>query len=304
MTLEDLIRIIIEKQELCRTWFGFTDDEFYTKEQLTRKYRELAKKHHADITKGTDDDMKAINEAYAWLKPFAKDPKDKKYVFYDNNLKRLKIDYENLISLLYQPYCYDNFSKTSKRLYENRKTILKQIKPIHEILKDKFQVIDVYLHNHPDNYVSKYIKNRVNNLVNANDILLGSYKYYHISNINLICRKFSSSMLDYRKDFIYHCDSVKGIKRNYMRKCRNQALVELINFTKEIQNFLLIMNNGFVEVPKDYNNKKGIINLTYIADYEKLNKCFGNIRKSGNYFCYISDDEKKVLSKNKKNKLL
>lgn len=90
MTLEDLIRIIIEKHQLCKTWFGFTDDEFYTKEQLTRKYRELAKKHHADITKGTDDNMKAINEAYAWLKRFAKVPKDRKYVFYDNKSKNFK----------------------------------------------------------------------------------------------------------------------------------------------------------------------------------------------------------------------
>ena len=82
MTLEDLIRIIIEKHNLCKKWFGFTDDDFYTKEQLTKKYHELAKNFHADITNGTDDDMKAINEAYAWLKRFVKDPKDKKYVFY------------------------------------------------------------------------------------------------------------------------------------------------------------------------------------------------------------------------------
>ena len=68
-----------------------------------------------------------------------------------------------------------------------------------------------------------------------------------------------------------------------------------------MRNFLLIMNNGFVEYPTDYNNKKRIINLTYIADYEKLSKYFSNIRKSGNYFCYISEDKKKELSKKNRN---
>ena len=154
MTLEDLIRIIIEKHQLCKTWFGFTDDEFYTKEQLTRKYRELAKKHHADITKGTDDNMKAINEAYAWLKRFAKDSKDRRYVFYDNNLKTLKVDFDSLISLLQEPYVRRNIRKTGDRLYQNRLTILKQIEPIYEILKDKFQIIDVYLRNNPESSVA------------------------------------------------------------------------------------------------------------------------------------------------------
>ena len=301
MTFEDLIRRIIEKQELCNKWFGFNDSIFYTKEELTRKYRELAKKHHADITRGTDDDMKEINEAYAWLKPFVKDPKDRKYVFYDDNLKTLKYDFEHLFALLREPYSGGNYSKTSERLGKNRKTILSQIKPIYEVLKDKFELIDVYLRNNPESSVSKYIKNRINELVNANNIEIWHYHYSRASNMNLASREFHSSMIDYRQDFRYLAESAKGIRRNQMRKCRNTVLLELIHFTKEMQSFLLMMNNGFVETPEDYHNTKGIINLTYMADYEKLSSCFAGIRKSSNYFCYISDEEKKVLSKNRKN---
>ena len=106
-------------------------------------------------------------------------------------------------------------------------------------------------------------------------------------------------MIDYHEDFRYLSDSEKGFKREYMRKCRNEALVELLNFTKEMQKFLLMINNGFVEITEDYNDSNGIINLTYIADYEKLNNCFSDIRNSGNYFCYISEEEKKILSKKK-----
>ena len=300
MTFEDLIKGIIKKQELCNKWFGFNNSEFYTKEELRKKYRELAKNHHADITKGTDDDMKEINEAYAWLKPFAKDPKDRKYIFHDDNLKTLKCDFEDLFSILHEPYSGGKYSKTSKRLGKNRRTILKQLKPIYEVLKDKFEIIDVYIHSNPESSVSKYIKNRVGELANANNKTWG-YHSYRISNLNLASSEFLSSMSDYRKEFRYLTDSEKGIGRNYIRKCRNAVLVELMSFTKEMQGFLLMMNNGFVEVPKDYNNTHGIINLTYMADYEKLSCCFGDIRKSDNYFCYISDEEKKVLSKNRKN---
>ena len=299
MTLEDLIRIIIEKHNLCKKWFGFTDDDFYTKEQLTKKYHELAKNYHADITNGTDDDMKAINEAYAWLKRFVKDPKDKKYVFYDENLKKLKDDFDSIFYLLKEPYNRHRLHKTGARLFENRRTILKQIQPIYEVLKNKFQIIDVYLRNNQESSVAKFIKDRVNELANANKFELWHRHYSQESNLYLAGRNFSESMIDYHEDFRYLSDSEKGFKREYMRKCRNEALVELLNFTKEMQKFLLMINNGFVEITEDYNDSNGIINLTYIADYEKLNNCFSDIRNSGNYFCYISEEEKKILSKKK-----
>lgn len=215
------------------------------------------------------------------------------------NLKTLKADFDSLISLLQEPYVRRNIRKTGNRLYQNRLTILKQIEPIYEILKDKFQIIDVYLRNNPESSVAKYIKNRVNEMTHVNKIETCRNRYDYVSNLYLVGLNFSESMIDNREEFRYSTDSEKGINRNYMRKCRNQALVELISFTKELQNFLLIMNNGFVEYPTDYNNKKRIINLTYIADYEKLSKCFSNIRKSGNYFCYIYEDKKKELSKKK-----
>lgn len=138
-------------------------------------------------------------------------------------------------------------------------------------------------------------------MTHVNKIETCRNRYDYVSNLYLVGLNFSESMIDNREEFRYSTDSEKGINRNYMRKCRNQALVELISFTKELQNFLLIMNNGFVEYPTDYNNKKRIINLTYIADYEKLSKYFSNIRKSGNYFCYISEDKKKELSKKNRN---